>query len=134
MTAYLELADYLLIAEAVLWVPAELARSRSRTNRLAAASRSRSIRATENAASGDCPMPSRAVATVAAPKLDTLMRAAEDYGVAVRETPADEIDEIRRSFPRAGETWRIEPGLVTGNGVAPALVPSRRWPAQVEPG
>lgn len=66
--------------------------------------------------------------------MDALVRAAEDHGVAVREAPADELEDVRRAVAEAGEAWRIEPGLLSGDGVATALVPSRRWPAQVEPG
>ena len=54
--------------------------------------------------------------------------------MSVREAPADELDAVRCTVARAGETWRIEPGLLTGAGVATAVIPSRRWPAQVEPG
>ncbi len=66
--------------------------------------------------------------------IDALLRAAEDCGVSVREAPAEELDAVRHSIARAGETWRIEPGLISGETVATALVPSRRWPAQVEHG
>jgi hypothetical protein len=66
--------------------------------------------------------------------IKALLRSAEDHGVSVREAPAEELDAVRHSIARAGETWRIEPGLISGETVATALIPSRRWPAQVEPG
>jgi hypothetical protein len=66
--------------------------------------------------------------------IDALLRAAEDHGVAAREAPAEELAVLWASGARVGESHRIEPGLVSGETVATALIPSRRWPAQVEPG
>ena len=66
--------------------------------------------------------------------VDALLRSAEDHGVAVREAPTDEIGALWDGCARPGPAGRIEPGLLSGDTVATALVPSRRWPAQVATG
>jgi len=66
--------------------------------------------------------------------MDAVLRTAEDRGVGVREVGADELASLWDSLARAGHDHRVEPSMLSGEGVATALVPSRRWPAQVEPG
>ncbi|MEI7745843.1 MAG: hypothetical protein WCK58_19070, partial [Chloroflexota bacterium] len=65
---------------------------------------------------------------------DGLVRAAEDHGIPARLLLPDEVHALRDRCLTIGGPARIEPGLVSGGTVATALVPSRRWPAQVEPG
>ena len=65
---------------------------------------------------------------------DALLRTAGDRGVVVRPAAAEDTDALWRSVAGPGVEHRIEPGLIMGSGVAAALVPARRWPAQVEPG
>ena len=66
--------------------------------------------------------------------MDAVLRTAEDRGVGVREVGADELASLWDALARAGQDHRVGPSMISGEGVATALVPSRRWPAQVEPG
>ncbi|MHB8892964.1 MAG: hypothetical protein ACYC65_13070, partial [Candidatus Limnocylindrales bacterium] len=66
--------------------------------------------------------------------MDAVLRTAEDRGVPVREVAADELASLWDALARTGQDHRVEPSMITGDGVATALIPSRRWPAQVEPG
>ena len=67
--------------------------------------------------------------------MTSLARAAEERGVTAREV---EPDGARRALGHASagrdRSTASSPSVITRRAAATALVPSRRWPAEVEPG
>lgn len=65
---------------------------------------------------------------------EALTRSALEAGVEVRPVEPDEIGGLLPRITAAGAPLRVGPGFVSGDRLLSALVPSPRWPAQVEPG
>ena len=66
--------------------------------------------------------------------MTSLARTAEERGVTAREVEPAELGALWATVGRAGTEHRIGPSMITGEHLLTALAPTRRWPAEVEPG
>jgi hypothetical protein len=66
--------------------------------------------------------------------MTSLTRVAEERGVVAREVGTDELGTLWATVGRPGTEHRVTAALVSGEHLATALAPGRRWPAEVEPG
>jgi hypothetical protein len=65
---------------------------------------------------------------------DGLTRSALEAGVEVRPVEIDEIGGLLPGIASTALPLRIGPGFIASHRLLSALVPSPRWPAQIEPG
>ena len=66
--------------------------------------------------------------------MTSLARTAEERGVTAREVEPAELGALWATVGRAGIEHRIGASVITGEHLLTALAPTRRWPAEVEPG